>query len=469
MSRIRLTSLFLTSLVFSPLLHAQDGGQLYTLYCSACHAPDGKGATGGVFPPLAGSPWVAGDARRSISVVLKGLHGPVEVNGKGYNLEMPPQESVLADDVVAAILTYVRSSWGNKAGPVTTDEVKAVRAALSERTEAWTAPELLKLYPLPVKETALKNLTSRVYKGQWVDLPNFDKIQPEGVEEEHNGIIDLGITNLKNNFGIVWEGDFIAKKKGPHRFFLDADDGARILIDGEVVAAVKGMGPVGKRAQKKKVVLDAGTHSIRIEYFDAGGNKALAVGWEHLTEKKFNWLSVERSEVKPDWPEIMLTPKEDQTVIYRNFIDGTSARAIGFGFPGGINIAYSADHLAPELIWKGKFISAGRHWTARGQGNEPPAEKLVNRLTKERYLPSEARFKGYTLDKNGNPTFNVDLDGATLSDTWKPGETGTIIRTLELKGGTSDLVIPLGNPSLTGMENVTVTPGKTVSVTYTLK
>lgn len=76
-------------------LLAQDGEQLFTLYCSACHGTDGKGATGGAFPPLAGSPWVEGDPKRSVAIVLKGIHGPIEVNGRSYNLEMPPQEAAL--------------------------------------------------------------------------------------------------------------------------------------------------------------------------------------------------------------------------------------------------------------------------------------------------------------------------------------------------------------------------------------
>ncbi|RYD46234.1 MAG: cytochrome c, partial [Verrucomicrobiaceae bacterium] len=66
-------------LLLSGPLVAQDGQQLYTLYCSACHGADGKGATGGTFPPLAGSPWIAGDADRAVKIVLHGLHGPVDV------------------------------------------------------------------------------------------------------------------------------------------------------------------------------------------------------------------------------------------------------------------------------------------------------------------------------------------------------------------------------------------------------
>lgn len=61
MSRFLALSLSLAS----PLL-AQDGPQLFTQYCSACHGTDGKGATAGTFPPLAGSPYIKGDPDRSV-------------------------------------------------------------------------------------------------------------------------------------------------------------------------------------------------------------------------------------------------------------------------------------------------------------------------------------------------------------------------------------------------------------------
>ena len=99
---------------------AQDGGQLYATYCAACHADDGKGATGGQFPPLAGSPWVKGTADRMIMTVLHGITGPVEVLGKTYNLEMPPQGAVLADDAIAAIATAGASTTSTGYNPTFT-------------------------------------------------------------------------------------------------------------------------------------------------------------------------------------------------------------------------------------------------------------------------------------------------------------------------------------------------------------
>ena len=86
-----LLATFILTLVLPVHAKKEKGPELYARYCSACHGLDGKGATGGQFPPLAGSKWVEGNPKRSVAIVLHGLAGPVEVKGKSYNLMMPPQ------------------------------------------------------------------------------------------------------------------------------------------------------------------------------------------------------------------------------------------------------------------------------------------------------------------------------------------------------------------------------------------
>ena len=50
----------------------------------------------------------------------------------------------LKDDEIAAVLTFVRQEWGNKAPPVKPEDVKVIREKTKERTQQWTANELLK-------------------------------------------------------------------------------------------------------------------------------------------------------------------------------------------------------------------------------------------------------------------------------------------------------------------------------------
>lgn len=105
---------------------AAGGEKIYNVYCGSCHQNNGLGASGR-FPPLAHTPWVTGDKKRLINIVLKGLTGRIEVNGEPFDNTMP-QHSFLSDSEIANVLTYVRSSFGNKASAVTADEVRAERS-----------------------------------------------------------------------------------------------------------------------------------------------------------------------------------------------------------------------------------------------------------------------------------------------------------------------------------------------------
>lgn len=118
-----------------------DGEEIYNAKCATCHGRGGEGI-GGVFPPLIGTDWVTGDEATLIRILLHGMRGAVEVNGQPYSGIMPAWQSVLSDEEIAQVATYVRTSWGNEAGPVAADEVGRVREAASGRSDAWTAEEL---------------------------------------------------------------------------------------------------------------------------------------------------------------------------------------------------------------------------------------------------------------------------------------------------------------------------------------
>lgn len=106
---------------------AVDGAVVYAGICQACHQSTGKGLNG-VFPPLARSEWVLGPAERPVSLVLRGLAGNIEVAGAEYNGVMPAFGEQLSDEEIAAVVTYIRSSWGNEAEPVDAELVKTLRA-----------------------------------------------------------------------------------------------------------------------------------------------------------------------------------------------------------------------------------------------------------------------------------------------------------------------------------------------------
>jgi len=94
-------------------------------------------------PSLANSPWVAGPEDRLIRIVLHGVRGPMQVDGKSYDREMPGFGQVLPDSKIASLLTYVRKQFSISAGPVTVEMVSRVRGANPGRTLYWRAEELL--------------------------------------------------------------------------------------------------------------------------------------------------------------------------------------------------------------------------------------------------------------------------------------------------------------------------------------
>lgn len=128
----------------------RTGAQVYAATCVACHQASGAGLAN-VYPPLAKSEWVTGSEARLIRVILHGLSGPIQVGGQSYSSVMPPWGAALDDAEVAAVATYVRSSWGNAAAPVVPATVARLRAAHASRTTPWTAAELAQLAD-PVKK-----------------------------------------------------------------------------------------------------------------------------------------------------------------------------------------------------------------------------------------------------------------------------------------------------------------------------
>jgi mono/diheme cytochrome c family protein len=132
-------------------LLAAQGGRIYSQYCASCHMGDGNGNASSGFPPLVGSEWVlAKDPSRIIRIVLNGLGGPISVKGKEYGqAQMLPWRDALKDEDVAAVLTFVRNNWGNKAPPVDPVLVKPIREQTADKGGPWSAEELLKV---PIKE-----------------------------------------------------------------------------------------------------------------------------------------------------------------------------------------------------------------------------------------------------------------------------------------------------------------------------
>ena len=130
----------------------EKGAQIYKRegYCQTCHQANGMGLEASGFPPLAGTDWVNGDEEKLIKLTLRGLMGPIEVLGKSYPGQVPmtPFGGLLNDEEIAAVLTFVRNSFGNKSNSIDPDKVASVRAAIENKKGFYTPTELLEQHPV---------------------------------------------------------------------------------------------------------------------------------------------------------------------------------------------------------------------------------------------------------------------------------------------------------------------------------
>ena len=139
------------------------GKELYEreAYCGTCHQAQGQGIAASGYPPLRQSKWVTESEERLIKLTLKGIYGPMTVLNREYkgNVPMTPFEGLMTDEEVAAVLTYIRNTFSNKASVIQPDKVKEIRSAIAPKEGFYVAKELLKEHPhIGSEEEELENL-----------------------------------------------------------------------------------------------------------------------------------------------------------------------------------------------------------------------------------------------------------------------------------------------------------------------
>ena len=152
--------------------------------------------------------------------------------------------------------------------------------------------------------------------------------------------------------------------------------------------------------------------------------------------------------------ELIELKPQTEPVLYRNFIEGAGTRAIGVGYPEGVNLAFDANEMRLAMIWHGAFIDASRHWTGRGAGFEPPLGDDIIPLPgrvpflaldkPDREFPIESardvgyRFQGYFLDAQQRPVFRYTMPGLDVEDHFIPeksaSKSASLQRTLKFAG-----------------------------------
>lgn len=133
---LRAMAVYLTDLPVRPVKRSDPepapdrvltrGGRLYEQHCAQCHGDAGEGA-GDAYPPLAGHRAVTQSSPvNTVQAILSGGFAPATAaHPRPYG--MPPYRSQLNDEEVAAVASFIRQSWGNRAGEVTALDVARLR------------------------------------------------------------------------------------------------------------------------------------------------------------------------------------------------------------------------------------------------------------------------------------------------------------------------------------------------------
>lgn len=148
----------------------------------------------------------------------------------------------------------------------------------------------------------------RIYHGGWNKIPDMDKLEPayQGTCEG----FDLGVAQRNNNYAVRFDSFFTLDQASRIRFHLGSDDGSRLFVDGQAVVDVDGIHP--HQTSTGEVQLEAGTHHVRVEYFQGGGEATLEVQWEsqHFVRQSMEgWLSLDRDGAKKADDSPSVTPE----------------------------------------------------------------------------------------------------------------------------------------------------------------
>ncbi|WP_018970392.1 c-type cytochrome [Rubritalea marina] len=401
----RITILTAATLLTSWTASALDGRKVYEKNCMACHGENGVPVSE-VFPPLAESEWVRGDAGRMVEIILGGLVGEITVKGKQYNLLMPTQGASMTDEEIAAVATYVRSSWGNKEAAVAPHFVKQLRSTV-EIGESLEAHKVLAKYPLPAT-IELKNCVSQVMAFE-SELP-LTKLAITTAEPAHKYHIPAPKNDLVPNASQYYEGshrtlhtgDLEVFDDGIYEFKLNANDWAEVKLDGAVVVSSTSGSPASK-----KLELKSGVYPVVVQSYAKSNNRTLL--FDILKEGSKPFQVGKATAPKNIWKPT------DRPMIYRNILKDSSARGMAIGFPSQVHVLLDLESSLLTKVWTGDFIDVNNHFIFRGEQPAGVAGEdvlILNRPLTARNQDVDS--KGYKLNPAGEPIFTYKIGGHDL-------------------------------------------------------
>ncbi len=442
---------------------AIERGKAVYQSCIACHGPDGKGVKAGTLemaPTLHGSYYLKSEkGYKALTALL--LKGILKEDQK-YVQAMLSLEAALDDQQIADLIAYVTSEFGGVPQAASAKTVAAHRASLKNVTSPYKRRNLTEMQMAENAPKLLSNTSYKLYRGKFEELPNFSQLTPIREGKFANDIISLKpFESFKEPFGLVVEADLTIPRDGSFRFRLTSDDGSALAINGETV-----VGNDGIHAEKTATLsedLSEGHHTLKLLYFDAGGNRKLALGVNgpglagsipiYLTDAK----PAGKKEKSSNYDPIVLKPASpDAAMVQRTYFSDAGKnlpRAFAIALPGDQSVIWSAETLNVEALGKGGYLDASPHWNGRGSASKWIAEKKTgifggmalqtlatldaswNELPTDSiafakdepepkeiltysHLHPDFQFLGYSVDAKDFPTFRYEYKGSVITDSF---------------------------------------------------
>ncbi len=276
----------------------------------------------------------------------------------------------------------------------------------------------------------LRDLTYEYHEGTWTRLPDFSGIVPLAAGALPDGLIDIGVAKREDHFALVFPGILEVPADGEYTFYLNSDDGSRILVNGTPVVSYDGIHPPeGER--NGTIQLTKGGHPFRVEFFEHTHGQLLTVAWESATMKR---MELSRETSSPAIDDERFRPKvTDAPLVIRAFVENGPPRAISVGLPGGTNYCFDPETGGVAFAWTGDFLDIGpdrgRNEGERGGGwcrvlgqrYSVGATGFPLRFGSPEKIP-EVSFHGYR--RSSFPEFHLTADGIPVRQTIRPTPSG---------------------------------------------
>jgi hypothetical protein len=297
---------------------------------------------------------------------------------------------------------------------------------------------------------AVTNMSYQYYENNgadWQELPDFTQLQV--LNEGYAEFFNINAIRQRNQqYAIVFNGSLQLAEEGNLKIWLASDDGSKLWLNDELLIAHDGThGPSEKSAE---IILPAGSHPFKLQYFQGTGGSALQLFYQmnEQERKALNSIIDERSQFYPD-PAYTLVPGSE-VYLQRGFVgypqflnDATRKKfthTISVGHPEGVHYNYDLASGSLLQVWRGDFVNVQTMWKNRGaeQTAVPLAETIEpgpaynwqflggkrNLWPDSLLTADEYHFSHYEIDENNYPVFKYRWKNAEVIDKITPSERG---------------------------------------------